>query len=122
LEIKAKDVTIHGIGTIYRVSIFKFNAEGNEVLQHSGFGTKPPFHNYIGIILWGPKSQLLIENPKGCAGYGLAQAGIDGCCVLEAGVQTILDRFDEIEDGSNIEVTRAKNNRLYVKIEKGFHW
>jgi hypothetical protein len=117
-----KWLTIHGIATSYKVSAFKLTAENLELLQRAGFGTKPPFHTYIGVIVWGPRSRLIIDNPCGHAGDAISKAGLDDCCVLEAGVDKILRSFDELENGNNIEVSRHGPNAFGVKVTKSFVW
>lgn len=105
-----KWLTIHGLGTIYRVSAFKFSAESLEILARSGFGTRPPFHDYIAILVWSPRTRIIIDNPHGDARDAISKAGFSDsngeCCVLEAGIQRILDDYDKIESGWNIEVNK----------------
>jgi hypothetical protein len=117
-----KWLTIHGLATSYKVSAFKFTAEGSEILQRSGFGTKPPFHTYIGIMVWGPRTRFIIDDSHGYAKDAIAKAGLDDCCVLEEGVSKILRSFDELENGNNIEVGRNGPNAFWTKVTKRFVW
>jgi len=117
-----KWLTIHGIGTSYKVSAFKFSAENLQVLQHAGFGTKAPFHPYIGIIVWGPDTKIVIENPHGSARYAIEKAGLDDCCVLEKGIQKILDDYDKIENGKNIEVGRERPSLFWTTVTDAWTW
>ena len=121
-----KWLTIHGLGTSYRVSAFKFSSEDSEILQRSGFGTKPPFNDYIGILVWRPRTRIIIDNPQGDARDAISKAGFPGgdgeCCVLEEGIGKILRSFDELENGNNIEVSGDPSKVLGVKVTKRFVW
>lgn len=117
-----KWLTIHGLGTSYRVSAFKFTAEGLEIIRRSGFGTRPPFDPYIGILVWGPRTRIIIDNPQGFAPDAIRKAGLDDCCVLREGVQTILNRYEALEDGSNLEISGNEIDGFFVKTTKGFQW
>lgn len=102
-----KWVVIHGAGTIYRLSIFKFGGADHEFLHRAGFGKDR--RDYIGAVIWTNRPKFVYGLPGSPAFDALDKAGIQRigkhhCGVLEIGIETILKKFDEIPDGATIRV------------------
>jgi len=95
-----KRITIHGNGTVYRLTIFRFGSPNDEFWEKTGFRAS----DYIGAIVWGPDSYLLIDREGGYPPYAVRKTQIYECPVLIAGWEFVLNRFDEIKSGDTLEV------------------
>ena len=111
MKIEFKNLTIRGLATSYKVSVFKVPTEA-EPVQKAGYRSM----EYVAMIIWGPKSYLLIDHRGGYAPWAMSKAGIY-CLVLEKAWQYILNFYDVIEDGDHLEVTREG-----VNLEKGWKY
>ena len=111
MKVDFKNLTIRGSATSYKVSVFRVPTEA-EPVQKAGYRNM----EYIAMIIWGPKSYLLIDSRGGYAAWSLNKAGIY-CPVLEKAWQYILDFYDVIEDGDHLEVSDRG-----VDLEKGWKY
>jgi hypothetical protein len=112
-----KMITVHGSGTHYDLSAFRFTGHGKpdqDVIGHAGFRE----HNYIGIIRWSPDPEFGVDTEKGYAPHVTKQ----GCPILNAAVNVILHHFDKIPDKAHMEVEDDLGkdwNELYVEVTEG---
>jgi len=108
-----KYITIHGPATCYKAIIFRL---GDHLLeQKAGYGSP----QYIGMWIIDPDlRRVLIDDQKGYPPYAIRKAGLSpDCYVLHHGWAAVLEWFDEIPDGGNVEVTPTT-----VKITDKWHF
>jgi len=112
-----KRITVHGQGTSYCLTAFKFNGQGDKLLEKAGFGTGEG--SYIGIIHWGPNSHFYFDTVKGYAPHATGNRDP----ILNAAVNRILQDFDILPSCCHIEVTGKEFedwNQRPVEVSVGF--
>jgi len=112
-----KRITIHGLSTSYKLTIFRFGGT-DDFWGRTGFAHE----GYIGAIVWGPETFILYDNPGGYPPYAIQQANQYCCPVLVKGWEMILNNFDSIKDGDNIEIeeTIFGSGQLTAKVTRGW--
>ena len=116
MNIETKTLTIRGLMTSYKVTVF--SVPKIEPIIRAGFGEDA---QYIAMIIWGPKSYLVIDRRGGYAAWSLEKAGIY-CMVLEKAWQFILNYYDAIRDGDHLEIIHEGDDSYKVVLSSGWKY
>jgi hypothetical protein len=114
-----KRITVHGWGTHYDLTAFKFSAKDDMLLYHAGYGLLP----YIALIHWKPEPEIYVDSEKGYAPHATDST----CIVLNAAVHRVLWAFDQLPSECHMEVEYDKTswkswNELKVAVTPGLQF